>query len=190
MVQPLLGKEGLPVKCTSPRVKCCVMLSCHLCTNIMVLFLSDFGDLPLSHTSTLGPQQLLAEFRAHPNAQVAQEAMRLHALLLVCPATRSAATQRTMEQVLHTVRHLSLEVPILSDATNSTSTAVLDPAKTSNDIGHASDGPGLHDQLSSISTWLAAVDEAVTSHCDAAVCLTIWRQVVHLAPPTGKSALP
>lgn len=155
----------------------------------VVLFLSDFviyPDLHLHHPAVL---TFFAEFRAHPDAQVAQEAMRLHALLLVCPATRSAATQRTMQEVLYTVQHLSLEVPVMGEATDSTSNAVPTPMDGSGSVS-VSDGPGLHDQLSSISTCLAAVDEAVTRHCDAAVCLALWRQVVYLAPPTGKSAWP
>lgn len=49
---------------------------------------------------------------------------------------------------------------------------------------------GLHEQLSSISMCISAVDEAVGNHRDAAVCLAIWRQVVHLAPPTGKMYKP
>lgn len=93
-----------------------------------------------------------------------------------------------MHQMLHTVRHLSLEVPVMSEVTDSTSTADLGGAKiTDGDVTVNDNGPGLHDQLSIISTCIAAVDEAVTTHHDAAVCLGVWRQVVHLAPPTGKS---
>lgn len=159
----------------------------------MVLFLSGFGDLPESTSTVSWRLNSFAEFRAHPNAQVAREAMRLHALLLICPATRSAATQRTMQEVLHTVQHLSLEVSVMEEATDSTGNVVPGAVKATDGSGSVSvsdDGPGLHDQLSSISTCLAAVDEAVTSHRDAAVCLALWRQVVYLAPPTGKSAWP
>ena len=123
--------------------------------------------------------------RTHPNPQVAEEVTRLRSFLLVCPATRSAATQRTIQQMLHTVRHLSLEVPGISKSADTTCTTVK--STDGNDIESGSGGDaGLHDQLSSISTCVAAVDEAVSSHHDAAVCLAIWRQVVHLAPPTGK----
>ena len=125
--------------------------------------------------------------RAHPNPEVAEEVMRLHAFLLICPATRSAATQLTIQQILHTVQHLSLEVPMTSKSTDITGTAALGTVRgTDNDNESGSGGDtGLHDQLSSISTCVAAVDEAVSSHHDASVCLAIWRQAVHLAPPTG-----
>ena len=131
--------------------------------------------------------------RTHPNPQVAEEVMRLHAFLLVCPATRCGATQRTIQQMLHTVRHLSLEAPGISKPADTTGTTAPGTVRSTdgNDIVSGSGGDtGLHDQLSSISTYIAAVDEAVSSHRDAAVCLAIWRQAVHLAPPTGKTGKP
>ena len=116
--------------------------------------------------------------------------MRLHDFLLVCPATRSAATQRTMQQMLHTVQHLSLEIPMMSKSTDIMDAVAVGTVRNTdgNDKESGSGGDtGLHDQLSSISTCIAAVDEAVSSHRDAVACLAIWRQVVHLAPPTGKT---
>ena len=76
----------------------------------------------------------------------------------------------------------------MSEAADTTGTAALDTAKAIDGCGDESvsgGGAGLHDQLSSISNYIAVIDEAVTSHCDAAVCLATWRQIVHLAPPTG-----
>ena len=125
----------------------------------------------------------------HPNPQVAEEVMRLHAFLLVCPATRSAATQGTIQQMLHTVQHLSLVVSMTSESTDITGTAALGTVRGTSDSDKESgsiDDTGLHDQLSSISTCIKAVDEAVNSHHEASVCLAIWRQAVHLASPTGE----
>lgn len=119
--------------------------------------------------------------------------MRLHAVLLLCPGTRSVAAQRTIQQMLHTVRHLSLEVSMTSEPADTTGTAALGTVKgtVDKDQRSCSDGDtGLHEQLSSISTCISAVDEAVSKHHDAAVCLAIWRQIVHLAPPTGKTRKP
>lgn len=135
----------------------------------------------------------LLMFRTHSNPQVAEEVMRLHAFLLLCPATRSVATQRTIQQMLHTVRHLSLEVSMTSKPADTTGSACLGIVSSTDDKDqkcHSGGDTGLHDQLSSISMCISAVDEAVSNHHNAAVCLAIWRQVVHLAPPTGKTHKP
>ena len=119
--------------------------------------------------------------------------MRLHAFLLLCPATRSVATQRTIQQMLHTVHHLSLEVSMTSKPADTTGSAALGTVNGTDDKDQnpcSYGDTGLHEQLSSINLCLSAVDEAVSNHHDAAVCLAIWRQVVHLAPPTGKMYKP
>ena len=57
------------------------------------------------------------------------------------------------------------------------------------DMKHPGDtaGGGIHDQLVTIQSGLAALHEAVAAHEDAAVCLMVWQQLVHLAAPTGLS---
>lgn len=57
------------------------------------------------------------------------------------------------------------------------------------DKEHSGDRAGgdTHDQLVTIQARLGALHEAVAAHKDAAVCLMVWQQLVHLAAPTGLS---
>ena len=134
---------------------------------------------------------MLGVFRRHSDSQVADEVARLHALLLVTSATRAAATQVVIQQILHIVQRLSIDLPDIAEDTHATDSAVGNTSSSRNETRDADhEVLGLHDQLSSISTCIAAVDVAVAGHCDAAICLAVWRQTIHLAPPTGKFNCP
>lgn len=52
--------------------------------------------------------------------------------------------------------------------------------------GGASKAVEPHDQLVDISSGVAALDRAVAAHQDGDVCGEIWKQLVHLAGPSGQ----
>ena len=158
-----------------------------LSANVAMFCLSSM--MPL-HNFTIMPvlKDTPGVFRRHPDAQTADEVARLHALLLMTPATRGAATQLVIQQMIHTVQRLSVNVAVTAEDTHATGSAAISTGSPDDASGEADDEiVGLHDQLSSISTCIAAVDVAVTDHCNAAICLAVWKQTIHLAPPTGKS---
>ena len=131
---------------------------------------------------------LLILRRTHSDRQVADEVAKMHAVLLLGSSTRAIATNHMLQDMLHTSRHLSANVPKLPDPTDSATSST--DAATAASPAAADASNGRDDQLLSISRCIAAVDAAVTSHHDVAVCLAVWRQTVHLAMPTGKPFSP
>ena len=117
--------------------------------------------------------------RKHSDPKVAAELAALHAALLVASPTRAAAAHYTAQQILHTVSNLAIEVPV--------NPATQDGADAGDPRGDGLTGDkGLHAQLASISSCIAALHKVVAHHADAAVCLIIWQQLVPLAAPTGQ----
>ena len=52
--------------------------------------------------------------------------------------------------------------------------------------GDAGDGKGNDDTSGGASSGVAALDRAVAAHQDGDVCGEIWKQLVHLAGPSGQ----
>ncbi len=135
-----------------------------------------------------------AACRTHADPQIAAQLASLHAALLAASPTRSTATTHIIQHIVLTVQHLSVEVPLGSEASGGGAAGGHDPdqhptatAEGSASVDAGSSSDGLHDQLASISSGIAAVDQAVAEHQDAAVCLVVWQELVHLAAPTGRS---
>lgn len=135
--------------------------------------------------------------RADSDSQITEQYAALQALLLAASSTRAAATQHVIKHLLQTSQHL-LTKPTSSHTDPVSNGAKVSDAKANGGTGegggnrdkeHSRDraGGGTHDQLVTIQSGLAALHEAVAAHEDAAVCLMVWQQLVHLAAPTGLS---
>ena len=124
----------------------------------------------------------------------------LHALLLTATPTRAAATRQVIQHVLQTSQHLHT-----ANLVSSEPSAAF--GGTDSSIGQAGGGDAgddgnisavsavggaskaadkLHDQLAGISSGVAALEQAVAAHQDGDVCGEIWKQLVHLAGPSGQ----
>ena len=138
-------------------------------------FLSRSSLLTEAHTAR----------RAHSDPQVVAQLASLHALLLTASPTRALASQHTIQHILQTIKHLSIGVPISDQEADTAGSPELGSSATAPSAASDSGEGGLHGQLASIGSAIAALDQAVTVHQDAAVALTLWQQLVQLAAPTG-----